>query len=830
MTSAKRKPKPKPQIRGKTRSRPAGEIEFSIKPGAKTTLTIEAGKQRAGEVLVRIRVEGEKARRSAKQVEAREEAPGFGARAIQRLEWLGGIRAIPLGLWLFVGAIAIYLATRLIGLDRFPIYFFTDEAFQTQAMVELIQLGYRNVEGTFLPAYFGNGMGFTVYLQWLPLLLFGKSAVLTRAVSAAVTVIAALAVGVILRDVLRARYWWAGALFLSFTPSWFLHSRTAFETGVFVAFYAAALCAYLLYRNRSPVYFYWTALFGALAFYSYNPAQLMVPVTAALLLLSDWRYHWEQRDTVLKGGVLLAFLAVPYIRYRIIHPDASGNILHLLGSYLVSDISLVEKARLYISEYFFGLSAYYWFVPNDRDQIRHIMKDYGHIMLATFPLFVAGLAHLLRNLREPAYRALLFIMLISPIGGAMVQIGITRSLVFVVPAAILTTLGLERILRWVEDPARALKDAEPASPATVKRVAVSLGIFLAGAILAFTLDKTIDQIFVAALAGLLGLHGSGVFDALKRGMQDWFPVWKLPSAAMPLLVFAALAGTNFFVLNDALKNGPLWWTNYGETQYGAFQIYEVIEDYHEEHPQARIIFTSSWANGADVLNRFFIGVQPWLDVGSIEGYIQRKFPMDENTVFVMTPLEYSVALNSDRLTDVRLEQTVPYPDGSPAFHFVRLRYVDNIDEIFAAERAVRAVLQEAVASVGGQEVGIRHTYLDAVSQADTIRLIFDNDTYTYAKTFEDNPFVIELTYPAPVTVNGFSLMIGSANIQVTLTSYPAPGAEPLVYTFEGKGSVDEPVISFDLPQAVNAQVLRFEVLDPYSPPPAQIHIWELTLR
>jgi hypothetical protein len=63
-----------------------------------------------------------------------------------------------------------------------------------------------------------------------------------------------------------------------------------------------------------------------------------------------------------------------------------------------------------------------------------------------------------------------------------------------------------------------------------------------------------------------------------------------------------------------------------------------------------------------------------------------------------------------------------------------------------------------------------------------------------------------------------------------LTASGAPGAEPVTYTFEGKGSENEPELSFDLPQPVNAQVLHIEVLDPFSPPPAQIHIWELTLR
>lgn len=826
MPPTKRKPKPQPKKTSKPRAQNAGEIEFSIKPGTKTTFTIEAGKEKAGEVPVRIRVEGGEARRPATQVEARKETPAWR----ERLNRLADVRLESLATWLFAGAIVLYLATRLIGLNIYPIYFFTDEAFQTQAMDELIRMNYRDVDGAFLPAYFGNGMGFTVYLQWLPLLLFGKSAVLTRAVSTIVTVIAALAVGVILRDIARVKYWWAGIIFLSFTPSWFLHSRTAFETGVFVAFYAAAFCCYLLYRYRSPHYFYWTALFGALAFYSYNPAQLMVPVTAALLLVSDWRYHWEQRNTVLKGGVLLAFLAFPYIRYRIGHPNSPGDLLHLLGSYLVSDMPLVEKARLYISEYFFGLSAFYWFIPNDRDQVRHIMKDYGHIMLATLPFFIVGLAHILRNLRDSANRALLLIMLVSPIGGAMVQIGITRSLVFVIPAAILTTLGMELVLRWIENPAEALQESEPASPPTVRRVALFLGILLACMFFISMFQKSIDRLFVVTLVALLGAHGLGLFSRLKRWVQGWLPTWRLPSTVIALFVFVALADVNIYVLTDALKNGPFWWKDYGETQYGAFQIYDIIEEYHQEHPQDRIIFTSSWANGADILNRFFIGTQAWLDGGSIEGYVQRKFPVDENTVFIMVPLEYSVATSSEKLTDVRLEKTVAYPDGTPAFYFVRLRYVDNIDEIFAAERAVRAVLQESTVNINGQEVGIRFSYLDAVSQSDTIRLIFDDDEYTYIKTLEDNPFVIELTYPLPVTVNGFSLMIGSANIRVTLTASGAPGAEPVTYTFEGKGSENEPVLSFDLPQPVNAQVLHIEVFDPFSPPPAQIHIWELTLR
>jgi 4-amino-4-deoxy-L-arabinose transferase-like glycosyltransferase len=822
MPAAKRKSKPKSNT--KRKSPPANEIEFTIKPGTKTTLTIEAGKVEAGEVPVRIRVEGGKARRMAAQFEVREEATGWRAR-------VNVFRNVDLAAWLFVGAVVLYLVTRLVGLGQFPIYFFTDEAFQTQAMVELIALKYRDVRGTLLPAYFGNGMGLTVYLQWLPLLLFGKSAVLTRAVSAAVTVIAAIAVGVVLRDIFKIKYWWSGTLLLSITPAWFLHSRTAFETAVFVAFYAGALCSYLLYRYRSPRFLYPTLFFAALAFYSYNPAQLIVPVTALVLLVSDWRYHWENRRIAVKGAVLLAALALPYLRFRIANPDSSGNLLRLLGSYLVDDaIPLAEKIRLYVSEYFFGLSAWYWYIPNNRDQIRHIMKDYGHIMLVTLPFALLGLVYILKTLREPASRVILFAMLISPIGGALVQIGITRSLVFVIPAAILTAIGLDRVLRWVECPGESLREINHASRPTGKRVLVSFGILLAGAILANAFARRIDSIAIAVLATLLAFHGLGFFDRVKQWLSrvSFLAQWKISHTVMSLVAFITLAGANVFLLTDALRNAPFWWSGqYAELQYGSFQIYDAIEEYHQQNPQAKIIFTSAWANGADVLNRFFIGVEPWLEGGSIEGYIQRKFPVDENTVFVMVPWEFDLAAQSDKLTDIRVERIVPYPDGTPAFYFVRLRYVDNIDEIFAAERAARAVLQEAVVNIEGQQVAVRHSYLDADSQSETIQLLFDNDPYTYAKTFEENPFVIELTFPKPRTISGFSIIIGSANAQITLIARAAPEAEPVTLTFEGKGSVAEPLLSFDFPAPIQAQSLRLEMLDPYSPPPAQIHIWEL---
>ena len=59
--------------------------------------------------------------------------------------------------WLFSGGLLLYLLTRLIQLDKFPIFFFTDEAVQTMSAVDLIARGFRDSAGRLLPAYFENG-------------------------------------------------------------------------------------------------------------------------------------------------------------------------------------------------------------------------------------------------------------------------------------------------------------------------------------------------------------------------------------------------------------------------------------------------------------------------------------------------------------------------------------------------------------------------------------------------------------------------------------------------------------------------------------------------
>jgi hypothetical protein len=597
------------------------------------------------------------------------------------------------------------------------------------------------------------------------------------------------------------------------------------------------LCAYLYYRHTSPRYLYLTAFLGALAFYTYSPAQVIMPLTALGLLLSDWRYHWENRRTVLIGLAFAAVLALPYVRYIVNNPSTPFAHLHTLWSYWYEDIPLSAKVTRYFSEFGVGLSPWYWYIPNQRDLSRHLMKDYGNIMIATLPFALLGLAHALRNLRLPAYRAILIALLISPAASALVQISITRTLVFVVPAAILTAIGLERVLIWIEDPKKRLAELGEGLGLTPRRLIAAFLILLVGIPIALISGESSNRFPLLALTLILALQVSGLLERWAASFTRADAVarpklWTFSPTFIALAAFIVLAGANIRMLNDSLTNGPLWFRDYGlgGMQYGGFQIFDIIDQYKRDHPEAQIIFSPDWANGTDVVARYFLDDFSSIQMGSVRGHIIQKLPLDDNTLFILTPQEYELAMTSEKLTDVQVERIIPYPDGNPGFYFIKMRYVDNIDEIFAEEKAARQVLRESILTIDGQEVKVRHSFLDSDFQDKSMALVFDQDPFTVSKTFATNPFVIEMTFPELRTIDGFTIGIGSANVRVTLRCYSEAGAEPIVHTFEGQGTKNQPELSFDLPAATEVQVLQVEVLDLHAHEQAKVHIWELTLR
>jgi len=169
---------------------------------------------------------------------------------------------------------------------------------------------------------------------------------------------------------------------------------------------------------------------------------------------------------------------------------------------------------------------------------------------------------------------------------------------------------------------------------------------------------------------------------------------------------------------------------------------------------------------------------------------------------------------------------LPYPNGAPGFYFVHLQYVDNIDEILVAEQEVRSALQEATLTIQGNPVQVRYSMLDMGS----IELVFDGDKQTVARTLEANPFIIELTFPDVRQLNGYKMILGSADVRVTALLYPEDGGQPVQSIANFDGSVSNPELDVNFGHTVTARKVRFEIFQPYSGVPANVHVWEIELK
>ncbi|HZW03699.1 MAG TPA: hypothetical protein VFF68_07225, partial [Anaerolineaceae bacterium] len=382
---------------------------------------------------------------------------------------------------------------------------------------------------------------------------------------------------------------------------------------------------------------------------------------------------------------------------------------------------------------------------------------------------LAGLGIALWNVRRSPYRALLAAVLAAPAGAALVGLGVTRALFMVVPAALLTALGLhaalEKLSGWLA------------------RTAAELGL-------------TRPEPLRLALTGL---------------------------------VFLALAGANLAMLRDALVNGPLWFREYdlGGLQYGARQLFPAVEAYLEDHPAAKVLVSPTWANGTDVLARFFSGDPLPYQLGSITGYQDRYTPIDPEQVFVMTPAEFELASADPKFAGLQVERTLPYPDGRPGFTFVRLHYSEAAPALYAAESQARRRLAR------GEAVLPDFTPVQAAYSAldmGQIQDVFDGDPFTLIRTAEANPLQLTVEFPAPRALTAVEVRVGGTPTLVVVRACP-PGTNSCLEQSVEVGETPHPrevLVEFATP--VTADRVAVDVLSVRDGEPAHVHLWEVTFR
>jgi 4-amino-4-deoxy-L-arabinose transferase-like glycosyltransferase len=436
-------------------ARPATRVVAQADSGtANAHVMAEAGQP------VRLTAQGAGSDRGSDEMPTR-----FRGRARTAIDsWVAALGRVPL--WrslsltspstsLAVAAAALYVITRLWAIGSFPVFFYSDEVNYVLFGEQTYQRGLVGSDGSWPAVYvpwddnrWGPALG--MYLEGLTSLLFGRHIWVARATEALLTLGGVLAIAWILKDHFRSRFWWASILLAAIIPAWFLYSRTAFSVAAGASFYAVFLLAYLHYRFRSPTSLGLAVVAGAAAFYSYSNMMLLMGTLVACLLISDIRYHLLHRRAWLRALPILVLVAIPFLEFRILHPEAIRANLSALGSYWLGDLSLAAKLLRYAQTYLHGLSPIYWFAPEAGTGTLPVqfIPYAGHLGFAMLPLVGIGLVVVLRNLRSSLYRLVLLSALVVPVGSALDTIEIYRVLAMVVPALLLAGIGLEQLGAW----------------------------------------------------------------------------------------------------------------------------------------------------------------------------------------------------------------------------------------------------------------------------------------------------------------------------------------------------------------------------------------------
>lgn len=343
-------------------------------------------------------------------------------------------------------------------IEDFPIYFFCDEAILTNIGREWIAHALWDGDGTFLPMYFQIAPGrstpfFPAYLQGAAALLLGNSVLLSRTISAVVSLVGVIALALFLRDS-KVRVWWVTPYLFGVVPAWIIWARTAFDVPMALAFLSLFTLYYGRYRMRSDSYWPLVALSAAACYYTYASSQVYFPLLVALLFITDLRFHLRRGRSTIALIVAAALVLTPAIYFNLHSQVSLFNQLRALDSFVVKDIPLSEKASTFVGNYLRSLSPQYWSGENEGQNIRHRFLGYPYFAVFLSPFLLLGLLRAFFSLRACHSRLLACGLCVIPIPGSLFEPEINRVMPLIVPFVGLTAMGIDIVIARI--PARSL--------------------------------------------------------------------------------------------------------------------------------------------------------------------------------------------------------------------------------------------------------------------------------------------------------------------------------------------------------------------------------------
>jgi len=98
------------------------------------------------------------------------------------------------------------------------------------------------------------------------------------------------------------------------------------------------------------------------------------------------------------------------------------------------------------------------------------------------------------------------------------------------------------------------------------------------------------------------------------------------------------------------------------------------------------------------------------------------------------------------------------------------------------------------------------------------------------RTYEANPFKINLTFDSPLVMEGLRLRIGGVPTLVTALVYVDGEALPRHFSAESGENPAPQMLEIDFMQKRQVTALQIEILNIRDQEPAHVHLWEVQFR
>lgn len=151
----------------------------------------------------------------------------------------------------------------------------------------------------------------------------------------------------------------------------------------------------------------------------------------------------------------------------------------------------------------------------------------------------------------------------------------------------------------------------------------------------------------------------------------------------------------------------------------------------------------------------------------------------------------------------------------------------NSDQTFDPDHGLLADLASADIQLGNETIRMIHSPLDIGSPKD----VFDGNLDTLMRGRSANPFILDLMFPQPEAIRGFTMDMGRMDFKLRVTVYAPGSSEGVFYEGEYRNQPAIPHVDLDFgkgPGQVRRIHIEIEQIDP--PNEVHVHVREVVLK